>query len=160
MAGDWDNENTRAHAARIKARLERPRLDPREPSRGTLAAEWFLLRSQKGDIEPIEVGTAEPPGSIRSAMNQCQKPFQLWNVTRIDDQRPARFEPGPRYSIGAAGAPGERPMAVTPASRAARREADEAEMIFGQAFGWRREKRQLLSEDGGFGLPDPTPNEG
>ncbi len=129
------------------------------------AAEWWLGRAAATERtdEPIrarlEPPTGDIPVSLKTAMTECQKPFHLWNVTRIDEASPFAFEKVPPYVVGAleaadrAGQPGR----VVPASRVLRGTDEETALVRADAFGAKRRLKRLLSESAeeqGLGVPD------
>ncbi|MEZ0227456.1 MAG: hypothetical protein ACAI25_02450 [Planctomycetota bacterium] len=154
-------------AAALVARRERSLLPERRASRGARSAEWFLARidatarTEEPIRERFERPTGDIPAGLKSAMMECQKPFHLWNVTRIADASVASFEPVAPYKVGAAAKQSTdtegRPGRVTPASRLLRGAREEVDLVRADAFGARRRLRRLLSESAeeqGLGVPD------
>src|SRR5581483_8378515 len=138
MERAWEEERLARRTAALIARRERPLTPERSPSRGARAAEWFLHRLDAATSadEPIrarfEPATGDIPARLKSAMMECQKPFQLWNVTRIAEVARLAFEALPPYKVGSAGLePADRegrPGRVVPASRLLRGAREEAEL--------------------------------
>lgn len=167
MDNAWDHPRLKKFAAALVARRERALSPERPASRGARSAQWFLARVDAAATagEPIrarfEPPTGDIPGHLKSAMMECQKPFQLWNVTRVVEAGAVRFEALPPYTVGAA-ATGAldregRPGRVVPASRLLRGAREEADLTRADAFGARRRLRRLLSESAeeqGLGVPD------
>ncbi len=167
VTDDWNNEELKEFAAALEERRARALVPTREASRGARSAEWFLARvgaSEKVD-EPIrerfEAPTGDIPAHLKSAMMECQKPFHLWNVTRVVDTSAVSFDPVPPYRVGAAArdaidAEG-KPGRVVPASRLLRGAREEVELVRADAFSAsRRLRRQLTesAEEQGLGVPD------
>jgi hypothetical protein len=165
MEASWDHPRLKKYAALLVARLERPRLPERPPSRGIRSAEWFLSRvaSKESAGEPIrsrfERPTGDIPVSLKTAMTECQKPFQLWNVTRVEKVDDATYEKVPPYVVGAVAAPDRtgQPGRVVPASRLVHGAREESALVRAEAFGAKRRLPRLMSESAeeqGLGLPD------
>jgi hypothetical protein len=162
MDPGWDDPALREFAERLVRRRE-PRLTDPGP-RGADAVEWFL-----GQVEPavkaqetirarFEPPTGDIPGSVKIGMSDCQKPFHLWNVNRIED-KPGTFVKEPPYTLGAAAAIEREglPGKVVPASRLAERAREDASLTVADAFGAGRRLKNMLSEDAasqGLGVAD------
>ena len=162
MGPEWDSPSLRELAERLVARRE-PR-PTSTTSRGSAAVEWFL--GQVGPAEKtqetirgrFERPTGDIPGTVKVAMSDCQKPFHLWNVNRVEENAGA-FVKEPPYTLGAAAATEREglPGKVVPASRLAERAREDASLARADAFGAGRRLRNMLSEDAasqGLGVGD------
>src|SRR5438270_343228 len=113
MENAWEDARLAEATAALAARRERSPLPERPASRGARSAEWFLARAFAFARveEPIRVRFEPPsreiPAHLKSAMMECQKPFHLWNVTRVVDVTAIGFERVPPYKVGAAASASE-----------------------------------------------------
>lgn len=149
-----------AYAGHVTARLARPGRLPvesplgREPGpaawfEARAAASFRALATAQRLEEPPEFPT---PWTVNAAQMQCQKPFQLWNVTREEWKQPIAFERGLRFVLGQAahehGPTREgRPGSVEGATSLAREADRERARAHADAWSHRRGLLALLAGD-------------
>lgn len=148
----------------MESEEEKPLDDPKLQALAAKVAgrhERFLARGGQAPRTLAAPPVGDIPGSLKAAMMECQKPFQLWNVTRVAEVAEPRFEPVEPYKVGAAakdavtreGQPGK----VVPASRLLKGAREEVDLVRADAFGAKRRLKRMLTESAeeqGLGVPD------
>ncbi len=166
----WDIPRLRKYAELLSARrTPGPLALEAEAPRGSQAARWFLDRAERVSSSEedringrFKATPGDIPGSLKSAMMECQKPFHLWNVNREEWTSRESFVKGPKYEIGRAAVengPSKegQPGTVVPCSKVAREQREADDLVRSEAFGFKRRLRRQLTQDPaeeGLGLPD------
>ncbi len=162
----WDSERGHAFAAWVVAR--RGPIDtldaalgghPRTP--GEALDAFAAARVARSEREgPGRVVEAEVPARVGRALKHCQKPFQLWNVNRIEQTYDFELKPGPELKVGGAAS---LPEELRPPRQLEKATAALMAWIDDQAFeamiakGNRERARRVWREPLPFGKPDPRP---
>ncbi len=161
----WEAESCRLFAGRICARhvgldrLQQALVNhPHTP--GEAADRWVMRlgRARRQRPPTVREEAIEPPERIATAMRRCQKPFQLWNVNRVQQTEPYALEPGPELKLGgAADLPEELrvPRRVEKATTALKEWVEDQEFEAMLRKGDARRLKQALREPLPFGKPDP-----
>ncbi|MGE0711486.1 MAG: hypothetical protein AB7N76_24505 [Planctomycetota bacterium] len=169
----WDSPTLRSFAER----LVRRRLDVGEvgagalahPSAGARSAEFVeqVLRDRaragaEARFAWNVLGRDEVPRHVLEQMNRVQKPFQLWNVQRVEVKGAFELVPQEPFRVGGAAAPsGEEgmPRALPTSTAALRGLREEQEMEEMRARMNRQRFRQLLRDPLPYGKRDDEPED-
>jgi hypothetical protein len=109
------------------------------------------------------VGAHLSPNDVGEALEECQKPFHLWNVERTEidaEEQEFRLEPLSKFQVGDAAQLDPLPVFTPAATLDLCRQVEEQKIAKFIAERERIHFRQLLREPLPFGRPDDEDPQG